>query len=176
MILKIEIKKILFRKHNQRIEYQKNYNKQNQSKINLYRNNRKETDLNFKLACNIRSRTSEAFKAQNIKKTNKTIDLLGCSREFFKKWILHQLYGEMTKENYGLVWVLDHCFPLSKTNLSNQNEMIKSIYWINSRPMYCGEDISKGSKIDHHLYLLQQIKAKYFLKLNEEEHNENFHL
>ena len=73
---------------NHKNEYQKIYNKQNQSKINLYRKNRKETDLNFKLACNIRSRTSEAFKAQNIRKINKAFDLLGCSPNFFKKWIL----------------------------------------------------------------------------------------
>ena len=81
----------------------------------------------------------------------------------------------MTKKDYGLVWELDHCFPLSKINLFNQNEMNKSTYWINLRPLFCSENISRGYKIDDHLYLLQQIKAKNFLKINEEEHNENFH-
>ena len=50
----------------------------------------------------------------------------------------------MTEENYGKIWCLDHCFPLSKTNLSNQNEMKKTIYWMNLRPMFCSENISKG--------------------------------
>ena len=45
----------------------------------------------------------------------------------------------MTEENYGSVWTLDHCYPLSKTNLSDKNEMIKSTHWINIRPMYCTE-------------------------------------
>ena len=75
----------------------------------------------------------------------------------------------MTEENYGSVWTLDHCYPLSKTNLSDKNEMNKSTYWINIRPMYCSENISKGDKINPYLYILQENKANNFLKLNVEE-------
>ena len=45
---------------------------------------KKDSDLIFKLACNLQSRTCIAYKAQNVKKTNKTTDLLGCSHSFFK--------------------------------------------------------------------------------------------
>ena len=41
-----------------------------------YVKNRKVSDLNFKLACNLRSRTSKAYKAQNVRKTNKTFGSL----------------------------------------------------------------------------------------------------
>ena len=75
----------------------------------------------------------------------------------------------MTEENYGSVWTIDYCYLLSKTNLSTENEMNKTTYWINLRPIYSGENSSKGSKIDYHLYLLQEVKAKYFLKLYAEE-------
>ena len=81
----------------------------------------------------------------------------------------------MTLENYGKIWCLDHCYPLSKTNLSNERDMYKSTNWINIRPMYFSENSSKGDKIDNRLYLLQEIKAKYFLKLNEEGYNEDLH-
>ena len=83
----------------------------------------------------------------------------------------------MTEENYSPVWTLDHCHPLCKTNLSDKNEMNKSTYWINIRPMYCSENISKGDKINPYLYILQEIKAKYFLKLNNDQGrlNENIH-
>ena len=69
---------------------------------------RKQRDIKFKLICNIRRRTNKAFKSQNIMKTNKTNDLVGCSPKFFKKWILHQLYGKMTEEIHGYVWTIDH--------------------------------------------------------------------
>ena len=94
--------------HDQRIEYQKkyyldnrdqiienhkNYKKQNREKVNIYEKNKRKTDLHYKIACNFRSRTNKAFKSHNVRKTNKTFDLLGCSHSFFKRWIIHQLYG-----------------------------------------------------------------------------------
>ena len=80
---------------------QKLYNKQNRTKINLDEKKRRETDFVYKLANNIGVRTSQSFKAQIVRKTNKTFDLLGCSHSFFKRWTIHQLYGNMTSENYG---------------------------------------------------------------------------
>ena len=77
----------------------------------------------------------------------------------------------MTEDNYGEIWCLDHCYPLSKTNLLDKNEMNKSTKWINLRPMYCSENISKADKIDKRLYLMQEIKAYQFIKLNEERFN-----
>ena len=63
------------------------------------------------------------------------------------------------------------CYPLSKTNLSNENDMYKSTNWINLRPMYVKDNIIKCDKIDYRIYLLQEVKARYFLKLNEEGPN-----
>ena len=74
----------------------------------------------------------------------------------------------MTEENYCKIWFLDHCYPLSKTNLSDKNEMNKSTNWINLTPMYRSENNSKGDKIDYRLYLMQEIKTYQFIKLNEE--------
>ena len=81
----------------------------------------------------------------------------------------------MTLENYSSVWQIDHCLPITSFNLLDENEMNKCFNWINLRPMYCSENISKGSKIDNRLYLMQEIKAKYFMKLNGPERlNQNF--
>ena len=166
-------KKYYLEDRNRIVNNQKLYNKQNRDKINTrlkeYLKNRKESDINFKLACNLRSRTSKAFKSQNVRKINKIFDLLDCSHSFFKRWIIHQLYGNMILENYGSIWQIDHCLAITSFNLLDGKEMKKCFNWINLRPMYCSENISKGDKIDHRLYLLQQIKAKYFLKLNGQE-------
>ena len=63
----------------------------------------------------------------------------------------------MVEENYGKIWCIDNCLPLSKTNLSNQNDVEKTTIWINLRSMYSSENNSKGDKIDYRIYLLQQI-------------------
>ena len=55
--------------------------------------------------------TRQAFKSQNVMKIN---DLIGCSNSHLRKWIIYQLYGDMTEENYGINWCLDHCIPLKK--------------------------------------------------------------
>ena len=163
---KICCKKYYHDNQNRILINQKNYKKQNREKINIYEKNKRKTDLNFKLACNLRSRTSSAFKSQNVRKTNKTFDFLGCAQSFFKRWIIHQLYGDMSLENYGKIGCLDHCYALSNTNLSNKNDMYKSTNWINIRPMYIKDNIFKGDEIDYHLYLLQETKRHYFKRLN----------
>ena len=65
-----------------------------------------------------------------------TFDLLGCSHSFFRGWIIHHFYGNMTIENYGSVWQIDHCLPIASFNLLEENEMKKCFNWINLRSMY----------------------------------------
>ena len=164
---KICSKTYYYNNQTQILNNRKIYNKNNRSKINSYERLKRKNDSNFNLFCSIRQRTKYAFKCQN---NEKIIDLIGCSNYFFRKWIIHQLYGDMTLENYGKVWCLDHCHPLSKIK---ENDLNKYTNWINIRPMYIKDNIIKGSKIDHRLYLLQQIKAKYFLKLNNDQQGLN---
>ena len=94
-----------------------------------------KTDLNFKLASYMRNRLYKAYKSQNVKQTNKTFNLLGFDLSFFKRLIIHQLYGNMTEENYGSVWQIDHCLAIASFNLLDVNEMRKCFNWINLRPM-----------------------------------------
>ena len=124
----------------------------------------------------MRSRTNTAFKSQNVRKINKTFDLLGCSHSFFRRWIIHQLYGNMTIENYGSVWKIDHCLPIASFKLLKENDMKKCFNWVNLKPMSSTENNSKRAKVDHYLHLGQEVKAKYFMKLNVKEgFNENNH-
>ena len=92
------------KKHEQKLQYQKLYAKQNRARINNCEKNKKKTDFNDKIAHNIRVRINKAFKSQNVKKLIETFDLVGCSQSFFKRWILHQLYGDMTEQIYGSLW------------------------------------------------------------------------
>ena len=151
------------------LERFKKYNSQNRGKINEYIRNKMKTDLNFKLSSFMRNRLYKAYKAQIVRETNKTFDSSGFSHSFFKSWIFHQIYGNMTLENYGCVWQIDHCLPIASFNLLDENDMKKGSNWINFRPMYSNEISSKNVKIDYQLYLLQEVKAYQFLKLIGQE-------
>ena len=107
----------------------KQYHSNRKEQRNALEREKRKTDFNFKLICNIGTRNNKAFKSQNIRKTNKTIDLIRCFNSFFKKLIFHQLCGKITLGIYGTIWCLDHCYPLSKTSLSKGNDMYKSTNW-----------------------------------------------
>ena len=130
-----------------------------------YVKSRRDSDLIYKLACNFRSRTIKASKSQNVRKTNKTFDLPGCSHSFLRQRTIYQLYGNMTFENYGSVWQIDHCLPVASFNIMDEIDMKKCFNWVNLRSMYSNENNSKKAKINHRLYLLQQIKANLFMKI-----------
>ena len=66
-------------------------------------------------------------------------------------------------EKFGVLITATHYLKLKK------NELNKYTNWDNIRPMYMKDNVSKGSKIDNLLYLMQEIKAKYFMKINGQE-------
>ena len=184
--VKIQRKKYCENKKNKNLKriYDNDYRERNRDKIQLYKKNyfqknkrelyqktkkRKDENNSFRLACNLRNRVLNAFKAQNIRKTNETFYLLGFSHSFLRLWIESQLYGETTLENYGKSWCLDHCLPIASFNFLDENEIKKCSNWINLRPMYVKEKIIKGDRIDMRLYLLQEIKGNYFMKLNDQK-------
>ena len=51
----------------------------------------------------------------------------------------------------------------------NEKDMKKCFNCVNLRPIFSTENNSKKAKIDHYLYLCQEVKAKCFMKLNVEE-------
>ena len=115
------------------------------------------------------NRRYKAHKAQNVRKTKKRFDLIGCSHSFFKSYIFHHLYGKMTLEKYDCVWQSNYCLAIASFNLLYEMEMRKCFNWINLRPMFVKSNIIEGDEIDMRLSLLQEIKSDYFMKLNAQE-------
>ena len=54
------------------------------------------------------------MKEKDIIKTERTLKFLGCSKEFFIKYLESQFTPEMNWDNYGTYWEIDHIHPLSK--------------------------------------------------------------
>ena len=57
----------------------------------------------------------------------------------------------MPLDDYAPVWETDHCYPMSRTNLSKETDMNKSKYWIKLRPIYSSKIRSMGYIIDYGL-------------------------
>src|SRR5688572_3820429 len=127
---------------------------------------RRQYDPEFKLLGNLRSRLGQVLKGES--KSQTTRQLIGIDFEMFIKWIEYQLEEGMTLQNYGSVWHLDHVIPISSFNLLEEEELFKAMNWKNIRPLPPVKNNQKSNKINPWLYLMQEVKAHYFLKHFEE--------
>jgi hypothetical protein len=109
-----------------------------------YESNKRKIDLNFRLKKNLRHRLYLAIR-RNSKRGSAVKDL-GCSIKFFKDYITSKFYGNMSWDNYGAYWELDHIVPLNKFDLSNREELLKAIHYTNFQPLTIEEHRCKSNE------------------------------
>jgi hypothetical protein len=111
-----------------------------------YEKLRTESDPVFRLTKNLRRRLSLAFKTQKRRKTQSTLALTGCSREFLTQHLVLQFREGMTLENHGKVWHIDHIRPCSSFDLSDPNQAILCFHYSNLQPLFADENMRKGDR------------------------------
>jgi hypothetical protein len=132
-------------------EYRKTYMK-------TYDKKRRAIDPLFRLMGNIRSRVTVSF-SRGIK-SKKTIEILGCSIEDFKKHVESQFESWMSWDNYGVcksdeykcTWHLDHIIPVIYAN--NDREICLLNHWSNFQPL-CGKQNLEKNKFSNPVYNLE---------------------
>lgn len=145
----IEQKKLYYQANKERISKQKKlYNQENKEKIaewqKEYKNNRLNIDYIFRFKENIRTLIRKSFKKNNHSKKSKTVDILGCSMDFFKDYIQSKLKKGMTLENHG-EWHLDHIIPLATAK--TEEDVIRLNHYTNFQPLWAKDNLSKSAKI-----------------------------
>ena len=81
-------------------------------------------------------------------KKDSTFDkFLGCSKGELRKWLSHQFTSEMTWENYGYVWHIDHVVPVQFFDLDHDLEREACFHWTNLKPLLKEENLSKSDRI-----------------------------
>ena len=66
--------------------------------------------------------------------------------------------------------------PIASFNLLDQNDMKKCFTRVILEPMFFNENNKKKDKIDNRLYLIKEVKAKFFLNSNDQEgFNQDLH-
>ena len=117
-----------------------------------YHKERREIDPLYKLESNIRRRLTHFYKAKNIKKTDPTFVIVGCSPEFLKKHLEKQFHRHpdthqpMNWKNHTLHgWHIDHKIPLSSAKTSE--DKYKLCHYTNLQPMWAEYNLKKGNKI-----------------------------
>lgn len=120
-------------------DYMRNY-------WNEYSKKRKKDDINYHLIHILRNRLSKFIKNKSVNYS--FIKLLGCSIDELKIHLEKQFKEGMNWGNYGFRgWHIDHVYPLSKANLTNENELKKVCHYTNLQPLWWKDNIVKGNKI-----------------------------
>lgn len=119
-------------------ERQKKWQRDNYDR--MYRNN-----INARIAQNIRSRMRQ--KVLGDKSLSSTIDLLGCSVQYFRLYLENQFAGGMSWSNYGRIWHIDHFLPCAGFDLSIEREKRECFHYLNLRPEFSKDNMSKGAKM-----------------------------
>jgi len=117
------------------------YNFKNNKKIREIRRN----NIKVRLISVCRKRIYDAIKRRNVKKKAHTMDLIGCSIEELIKHLESKFKSGMSWENYGK-WHIDHIRPLSKFDLSDENQLKEACHYSNLQPLWAFENLSKGAK------------------------------
>jgi hypothetical protein len=119
-------------------EYKKNWNK------NYYKNN-----INYKISQILRIRLLDALKNKK-NKIDSSIKLLGCSIEEFKFHIESSFKPEMSWENHGEIWEIDHIKPCASFDLTCEDQQKECFHYTNMQPLFKTSDIAKSfGYIDH---------------------------
>ena len=99
-----------------------------------------------KLARGLRNRMSAAIRGKY--KTGSAISDLGCSMNFLLDYLEWHFYDNMTWENQGDVWHIDHIIPLDSFDLEDREEFLKAAHYTNLQPLLVYDNLSKGAKLD----------------------------
>jgi hypothetical protein len=109
---------------------------------------KRQTNPQWKLKQVLRCRYLDALKRHTsggrVNKHHSAIELIGCSIDFYKQYLEQQFKPDMTWENHGILWEIDHIKPCAAFDLTNIIQQHECFIYTNTQPLYYSENRSKG--------------------------------
>ena len=130
---------------------QKDYKKLDHVKIrrNNTQKKRYNTDLKFKMRRILSARLCIALhhtKHGRALKHSRTLDMLGCTIDFFMQHIEQQFQPGMTWQNHGQ-WHIDHIKPCASFDLTDPAQQKTCFNFSNMQPLWAEDNMKKGCRL-----------------------------
>ncbi len=77
-----------------------------------------------------------------------TTELIGCSLNSFIKHLQSQFYENMSFENYGTVWHIDHIIPCNYFDLTIPLQLKACSHYTNLQPLLIKDNSIKSNRLD----------------------------
>lgn len=112
--------------------------------LRQYSKNKRQTDVVYKITSLLRGRLRTAL--QNKSKCAKTLELLGCDVEYLRDWLESKFDENMSWDNHGTYWQIDHIKPCASFDLTKESEQRACFHYTNLQPLEKYENMRKGAK------------------------------
>jgi len=119
---------------------------------NSWTKTQRQTNLQYKLKQVLRGRYLDALKRHTsggkVNKYHSAIELIGCSIEFYKQYLEQQFKPDMTWENHGILWEIDHIKPCASFDLTDSKQQQECFHYLNTQPLYYSDNRTKKDKYE----------------------------
>lgn len=107
---------------------------------------KRKNDPIFKFKSNVRTLIGASFRDNKFNKTSRTEEILGCSLEFLRIYILSKCPEGVTLKDFGAKgYHIDHIIPISIAK--TEEEIIRLCHYTNLQPLWWRDNIVKRDKI-----------------------------
>jgi hypothetical protein len=134
------------------------------AKRNARLKERKKQDPMFRINESLKVRIHEILKGY---KNCSSSSLLDCTRDHLLKWLTFNFDEEMTMENHGIHWHIDHVVPISFFDNTNKTEQRLCFHWTNLRPLKKSLNISKSNSINTSYIKNHYLSLTRFCEINQ---------
>lgn len=125
-------------------------------------------DIQYRLACVLRARVRPLMAGSRA--AGSCVRDLGISVSGFRLHIESQFTGDMSWQNYGIAWELDHIYPLSACDLTDRVQFLAVCNYRNYRPLSPEENLAKGARV---LKEAESLFAELLIYAKEKASKEN---
>lgn len=129
------------------LEYHRGWRAPRKAQQASAKRDRYRNSLHHRLQYNAQSRIRKAMKAQGLKKSTRTIKLVGCTLPELQAHIESQFRDGMSWENYGRGgWHVDHIRPCASFDLSDPEQVKQCFHYTNLQPLWETDNLSKSDR------------------------------
>jgi hypothetical protein len=122
---------------------QNKWNKNNREYFKKWRQNQWNNNPNFKLRIILGNRLNECLKKSKTNKNSNIINLLGCSLEELLLHLEQQFLPEMSWNNHGEIWEIDHTKPCASFDLTDIEQQKECFHYTNLQPLFKTTEIAE---------------------------------
>lgn len=109
-------------------------------------------------------RNMKSLISAKLRKTRHTGEYLGAPMTLIVKWLEFNFLEDMSWQNYGKSWHIDHTLPINSFVLQNDQEACECFCWMNLMPLFISYNLRKSDKISPFRVFHQERQLRAFAK------------